>query len=130
MKKSVIITTVCAVGLALISTASAATITISANLPGSLSTAASASPGAFVKSFYQYALFVSGLLAFGAIVYGGIKYAIARGNPSGETEARAWIWSALLGLLLLAGAYLILYTINPNLVNLSLPNLPTTSAGK
>jgi hypothetical protein len=129
MKKSFIITTVCAIGLALASTAfAAATVTISPVLPGSLSGVGSAGPGAFVKNFYQYALFISGILAFGAIVYGGIRYAWARGNPSGETEAKAWIWSALLGLLLLAGAYLILFTVNPNLVNLSLPTLPTAPA--
>lgn len=102
----------------------AAVISISPNLPGSLATTPSgSSPGAFIKNFYSYALFISGFLAFAAIVYGGIQYAIARGNPSGETEAKAWIWSALLGMLLLAGAYLILFTINPNLVNLSLPSL-------
>jgi hypothetical protein len=130
MKKSVIIITFCAVALMSVSATSAATITISPYLPGSLSNVGSAGPGAFVKNFYQYALFVSGILAFGAIVYGGILYAMARGNPSGETEARAWIWSALLGLLLLAGAYLILYTVNPNLVNLKLPTLPNAPASK
>jgi hypothetical protein len=102
-------------------------ITISPNLPGPLNTTPTgSSPGAYIKNFYSYALFLSGLLAFGAIVYGGIKYAIARGNPSGESEAKQWIWSALLGMLLLAGAYIILFTINPNLVNLALPALPTT----
>jgi uncharacterized membrane protein YgcG len=103
-------------------TSFAAIITISPNLPGSLTSVSS--PGAWIKSFYNYALFISGLLAFGAIVYGGIKYAIARGNPSAESDARQWIWSALLGILLLACAYLILYTVNPNLVNLNLPTLP------
>lgn len=101
----------------------AAVITISPNLPGSLANISS--PGGWVKSFYNYALFLSGLLAFGAIVYGGIRYAWARGNPSGETEAKSWIWSALLGLLLLACAYLILFTVNPNLVNLSPLGLPS-----
>lgn len=124
MKKSIAIITLCTAGLALISTACAASITISGNLPGSLSGSVGSGPGFFIKSFYQYALFISGLLAFGAIVYGGIRYAWARGNPAGETEAKAWIWSALLGMLLLAGAYLILYTINPSLVNLSVGSLP------
>jgi hypothetical protein len=113
-------------GLLPIAVALAAAITISPNLPGPLNTTPTgSSPGAYIKNFYSYALFLSGLLAFGAIVYGGIKYAIARGNPSGESEAKQWIWSALLGMLLLAGAYIILFTINPNLVNLALPALPT-----
>jgi hypothetical protein len=125
MKKDFVKVILCLVALLLISRASASTITISATFPG---TASGASPGSVVVGLYRYALFVSGLLAFGAIVYGGIRYAWARGNPSGESEAKAWIWSALLGLLLLAGAYVILYTINPALVNLSLPGLPSSPA--
>ena len=83
----------------------------------------SADPLAIINNFYQFALLISGLLAFGAIVYGGIKYILAAGNPSGQTEGREWIKSALLGLLLLVGAYLVLHTINPNLTKLSLPAL-------
>jgi hypothetical protein len=80
-------------------------------------------PGQFVKSFYDFALMIGGVLAFGAIVYGGVLYAASMGNPSRQSEGKEWIKSALLGLLLLAGAYLVLYTINPDLVNLSLPTL-------
>ena len=47
------------------------------------------------------------------------RLAIPESNP----KERNAIKSALYGLLLLAGAYLVLYTINPNLVNLSLPPL-------
>ena len=106
---------------------SASTLTISSALPGPVGAAATSasSPGVWVQSIYLYALFISGLLAFGAIIYGGLKYATSRGNPSAESDARQWIWSALLGIVLLAGAYLILYTVNPNIVSLSLPNLQT-----
>jgi hypothetical protein len=82
-----------------------------------------ANPVGMINQFYQFALLISGVLAFGAIVYGGIKYILAAGNPSGQTEGREWIKSALLGLLLLLGAYLVLNTINPNLTKLSLPEL-------
>ena len=109
--------------LAPLSVFAVVSISISPNLPGSLGTVST--PGGWVKSFYLYALFLSGVLAFGAIVYGGIKYATGRGNPSAESEAKQWIWSALLGILLLAAAYLILVTINPTLVNLTLPTLPS-----
>lgn len=104
----------------------AATLTINTGLPGSAN--ASSSIGAFVSDFYNFALIISGILAFGAIVYGGIRYAVGRGNPSAESDARSWITNALLGLLLLAGAYVILYTINPNILNLQPPSLPGLSA--
>ena len=80
-----------------------------------------------MSGFYQFALMIGGVLAFGAIVYGGILYAASAGNPSKQSEGKEWIKSALFGLLLLAGAYLILYTINPNLVNLGLPTLQSVN---
>ncbi len=100
-----------------------ANITISSSVPGMGALTSNAEPGAYVSGFYNFALMIGGVLAFGAIVYGGILYATSAGNSSKQSEGRSWITSALLGLLLLAGAYLILYTINPNLVNLSLPTL-------
>jgi hypothetical protein len=98
-------------------------VTISPAIPGVNQNGANASPGAWISNFYQFALLISGILAFGAIVFGGVKSAISAGNPSAISEARQWIWSALIGLLLLGGAYIILNTINPNLINLNLPTL-------
>lgn len=100
-----------------------AKISISMAIPGMGVVTSSTPPGAYINGVYNFLLMVSGLLALGAIVYGGVLYSISMGNPSKQSEGRAWIMSALTGLLLLAGAYLILYTINPNLVNLSLPGL-------
>ncbi len=103
----------------------AATITINSNLPGINSS--STFPGV-VAGFYTFALLFSGILAFGAIVFGGIKYATGRGNPTAESEGKSWITNALLGLLLLAGAYIVLQTINPQIVTLNNPVLPTLTA--
>ena len=85
----------------------------------------STSPVGFVQSFYQFALMIGGVLAFGVIVYGGVLYAASAGNPGQQSEGKEWIKSAIFGLLLLVAAALILYTINPNLVNLSLPTITT-----
>jgi hypothetical protein len=108
--------------------AHAATITISPYLPGS-GFGPSVAPGGYIRAFYLFSLMIGGMLAFGAIVYGGIKRVTSGGNPSGVSEANQWIQSALLGLLLLIAAYLILFTINPNLVNLSLPSLGSMAGG-
>ena len=101
----------------------ATTITINPNLPGT--NPASTGVAGFVANFYSFALIASGILAFGAIVYGGIKYATGKGNLSSESEGKSWITGALWGLLLLAGAYIVLQTVNPNILNLQLPGLPT-----
>ena len=99
-------------------------ITIATSVPGSYGpTVGTGGPGAFVANFYQFALMIGGVLAFGIIVYGGIRYMTSAGNPSAQSDAKEWIQSALLGLLLLAGAYFVLNVINPQLVNLNLPTL-------
>lgn len=99
-----------------------AAITINPNIPGVQGTA-QIGPCGWIVNFYNFALLFSGILAFGAIVFGGFLYATSAGNPSRQSEGRSWIESALLGLLLLAGAYAILYTVNPALTSCSLPTL-------
>lgn len=77
----------------------------------------------FAKSIYKYSLGIIGLFAFGAIVFGAVKWSISGVNPSQLSDAKSWINGALLGLGLLLGAYVILNFINPNLVNLKPPEL-------
>ncbi len=74
-------------------------------------------PGQFVVDIYNIALLLGGFLAFGAIVYGAILYSVAAGNPSEQSEAKEWITQALVGLLLLFGAYLVLYTVDIRIPN-------------
>jgi hypothetical protein len=106
-----------------------AMLTINPNLPG-ISNVSTAGPAGWVAAFYKFALIIAGTLAFGAVVFGGFKYATSAGNPSSQKDGQAWIWSALIGIFLLAAAYIILKTINPNLINLQNPalsTLPTTN---
>ena len=85
-------------------------------------------PCTTVINFYYFALFISGILAFGAIAWGGIKYSISVGNPSGQSEGIDWIEGAVLGILLLAGSYLLLNTINPALVTCQMPSIAPLNA--
>ncbi len=99
-----------------------AVVPINVNLPGDNSNVPITGPIGFVQQFYNFGFMIGGVLAFGAIVYGGIRYTFAAGNPSGQSEGKEWVKSALLGLLLLALATLILRTINPTLATPTLPN--------
>jgi hypothetical protein len=99
-----------------------ATISINPNLPGVYSISTDG-PCGWIVNFYNFALILSGILAFGAVVYGGFLYSTSAGNAHKQSEGTSFIWSALLGLLLLGGAYLILKTVNPALVKCSLPTL-------
>lgn len=73
---------------------------------------------AYVEKLIPFILAFVALAAFVQIVFGGIMYATSGGNPSAISDATNRIWMAILGLLLALSGYLILRTINPDLVNL------------
>ncbi len=76
-------------------------------------------PADFIQKLYDYALSIAGTLAVVMIVYGGVKYVVSAGSVSAQSDARDIIKNAVWGIVLLGGAYLVLNTINPRLVNLS-----------
>lgn len=103
-----------------VSVVHAATSTIDVGYPAFVN---STSLGDFVSQLYTYALGISGTLAIIMIIYGGIKYLTSAGNESALGEAKDIITNSIWGILLLAGAYLVLNTINPQLVLLKNPGL-------
>lgn len=83
----------------------------------------------FIAWIFKFALGASGALAFGVLVFGGIKYITSAGNASAQGDAKQWIQGALLGLLLLLGSVLILGTINPKLTTFGVPPEPDFKLG-
>ena len=79
------------------------------------------SPADFISRFYKIALGIVGGAALGVLVYGAILWTVS-GAISTKQDAMEWIWAAIWGLVLLLGAYLILNTINPDLVKLKNPD--------
>lgn len=75
-------------------------------------------PGVYIKALYIWGLGIAGALAVAAIAFGGFLYMVGK-----TAQAKDYILSALLGLLLLFGAYIILWTINHQLIDLSGPDL-------
>jgi len=68
-----------------------------------------------VAWFYYFIIGVAGLAAFVMLVTGGVKYLTSAGNPSAIGDAKDQIKSALLGLLIILGSWLILQVVNPEL---------------
>jgi len=66
------------------------------------------------------------ILALTQMIIGGITYILAAGNAAKVEEAKDMISQALLGIGILLISYLLLRTINPDLVNLRNPNLTPT----
>jgi len=76
-------------------------------------------PATYIRSFFIFGLILAGFLAVGAIVFGGITYLLAGTTITSVERAKKIIGGAITGLLLLLCSYLLLYTIDPTLTDLS-----------
>jgi len=76
--------------------------------------------GEYIRAIYSFGIVVGAFLAVLMIVFQAIRYMVSAGNVATQQAARTRIQEALIGFILLVGAYLVLFTINPALVNLSL----------
>jgi len=81
-----------------------------------------ASLGRCVSQIYIWALGIAGVLALVMIMVGGYMIMTASGNGSQVQKGREYIISSAIGLALLLGAYLLLSTINKDLVNFNEPD--------
>jgi hypothetical protein len=70
----------------------------------------------YIKYIFSLALWISGIIVFGVIIWSGFRFVISSGNPNAANEARENISAALIGLVILLSSYLLLTTINPSLV--------------
>ncbi|MDP2864561.1 MAG: pilin, partial [bacterium] len=82
----------------------------------------------YIKYIFTFSVAIAGLVAFGALIYGGFRYITSAGAPTAQTEARDQIFAGVIGLVILLSSYLILTTINPQLTLLKSPKLLTVKA--
>ncbi len=73
--------------------------------------------GEYLSIIYRYLVVLAGLVAVIMIIIGGIQWTASGGNSSSIDSAKNKIIGAVTGLGLALGSYVILYTINPELVN-------------
>ena len=66
---------------------------------------------------YKFVLALTGFLAVMMIVIGGVEWVISGASESMRSEAKKHINGAITGLIIALVAYLVLYTINPSLVD-------------
>ncbi|MCX6778959.1 MAG: pilin [Candidatus Magasanikbacteria bacterium] len=77
--------------------------------------------GDYIKTVYLWVVGVGGTIAVVLVMVGGFAYMTSAGSPEKIKDAKGRISSALMGLVIILGSYTLLYTINPDLVNLRLP---------
>ncbi len=80
--------------------------------------------GHYIGAIYQWSIAALSILAVVMIMVGGIQWIIAGGDASQISRAKSTITNSIFGLLIALSSYLILKTINPDLLKLTLPPLP------
>lgn len=75
-----------------------------------------------INQIYKWSLGIGAILALLMTVVGGYYYMTSGGNAEMAAKGQEYIWGAIIGLVLLFAAYLILNTINPDLVNFKIGN--------
>jgi len=82
--------------------------------------------GSYIKLFYNYAIGIVGILAAVVLMWGGVVWLTSGGSAERVKSAKEWIGAALSGLVLVLTSYLILSTINPDLVSFKSLNITET----
>ncbi|MFC1687173.1 M15 family metallopeptidase [Patescibacteria group bacterium] len=88
--------------------------------------------GEWVAAVYVFFVGAMAIIATVMMMWGGYQYVISFGSPEKVTRAKDQIVSAMIGLVLSLGAYMLLLTISPNLVRfrtLSIPPVETVLQG-
>jgi len=83
-------------------------------------------PG-YVKALYKIALIIVTLSAVLMISVGGFMYLTSAGNTSSMGTAKGIIFDSIIGLVIALCAWLILFVINPDLVNINITSFAPIS---
>lgn len=81
------------------------------------------SPETAINFWFQIISYISGFVAMISFAIAGIQFAWGETNPSLKKDAKERMISAVIGLFLSVAAVIILKTINPSLVNVTITNL-------
>lgn len=75
--------------------------------------------GNYVMTIYKIAVNVVGILSVVVMMFGGVLWIMSGGNAGKVDNAKSWIAAAATGLVLTLASYMLLNTINPDLVRFS-----------
>ncbi len=82
---------------------------------------------AYIEYFINLAIWITGFLAFGVLLLGGVRYLTSTGKPETISSARDQMSAGVFGILVLLSSYLVLKTLNPQLIKPGLSPLPTVN---
>ncbi len=77
----------------------------------------------YISTIFKLVMGIAGTIAVLALVIGSVRYMTSAGNAEAKSDAKKRILGAIFGIILLLSSYLILRTINPQLIELELTPL-------
>lgn len=84
----------------------------------------------YIMAIYKFAIWTVGIAAMFMVTIGGFMYFGAAGNTSKLEKAKTVITDALLGVVMVLTAWLLLYTINPDMTSINLDSLKAMKIDK
>lgn len=72
----------------------------------------------YIALVFKWFIWVIGIVAVAYLAFAGMQWLAAAGNPEAINQAKTTIRDTLIGLLLAAGSYVILFNVNPALVSI------------
>ena len=85
--------------------------------------------GGYLVALYNFLLGAVGIIALMMLVYGGFRYMTSAENPAAMGDAKDIVYSAVIGLALALLSWLIISTINPELLFTAEPTLSPVGSG-
>ena len=85
-------------------------------------------PG-IIRYVVDWTIIIAALVTVLALVMAGIAYLTSRGRPEATKAAKDRIKNCIYGLLIIAGSFLVLQTINPQLTIMTIQKKPVTGGG-
>ena len=79
--------------------------------------------GEYIKAWYDLLLGTVGIIATILIMWGGFKWLTSRGDSKQISDAQDIIWSAITGMILAFGSFLIISLVDPTLTDISMPTI-------
>ncbi|HAU66568.1 TPA: hypothetical protein DCW61_04445 [Candidatus Uhrbacteria bacterium] len=80
--------------------------------------------GEYVAKVYQWMIGSATVIAIVFLMVAGLRWVLGAGSSEQIGKAKTQIRNAILGLVLLLSSYLILYTVNPQLLKMTVPRFP------
>lgn len=78
----------------------------------------------YIRVVYEWMVKSGIVISTFLIIVGGLQYAFGAVSQEQISKAKKRIINSIIGLVLLLGSYLLLFTINPQLLNLKVPSMP------